>query len=79
MIPVCSNEVRSRLVSVLKKIGLPYEYKGNIEDALKLISHDKKCEGGQINVVFVEKTGISKIEKMDVNAFCSLVLKVFKK
>ena len=79
MIPVCSNEVRSRLVSVLKKIGLPYEYKGNIEDALKLISHDKKCEGGQINVVFVEKPGISKIEKMDVDAFCSLVLRVFKK
>ena len=76
---VCvSVEVKERLVSLLKKVGLPYVYQGDIEAALKYISHDKKCEGEKISVVFVDKIGNYRIEKMDVDAFLSHVREELK-
>ena len=73
MIPVCSYEVRERLIPVLNKFGLPTIYDGNLNNALKFISHDKKCDGKKISVVFVDKIGSYRIEKMDTDAFCDLV------
>ena len=73
MIPVSSTEVRKKLVPVLEKVGLPTKYDGNLDDALKFISHDKKCDGKKISVVFVDKIGSYRIEKMDTDAFCALV------
>ena len=73
MIPVSSTEVRKQLVPVLEKVGLPTKYDGNLDDALKFISHDKKCDGKKISVVFVDKIGSYRIEKMDTDAFCALV------
>ncbi len=71
---VCvSDEVKSRLIPLLKKVGLPYRYDGDIEAALKFISRDKKCEGERISVVFVDNIGSYRIEKMDVEAFCDHV------
>ena len=73
MIPVSSSEVREKLVPVLDEVGLPTKYDGNLEDALKFISHDKKCDGKKISVVFVDKIGSYRIEKMGTDAFCDLV------
>lgn len=73
MIPVTSCEVREKLITVLEKVGLPTKYDGDLEDALKFISHDKKCDGKKISVVFVDKIGSYRIEKMDTDAFCDLV------
>ena len=73
MIPVSSPEVREKLIPVLNKVGLPTKYDGNLNDALKFISHDKKCDGKKISVVFVDKIGSYRIEKMDNDAFCDLV------
>ena len=78
MIPVCSDEVRERLIPVLEKVGLPTKYDGNLDDALKFISHDKKCDGKKISVVFVDKIGSYRIEKMDTDAFCDLVREEIK-
>ena len=73
MIPVSSPEVRERLIPVLDKVGLPTKYDGNLNDTLKFISHDKKCDGNKISIVFVDKIGSYRIEKMDTDAFCDLV------
>ena len=73
MIPVSSTEVREKLIPVLDNVGLPTKYDGNLDDALKFISHDKKCDGKKISVVFVDKIGSYRIEKMDTDAFCALV------
>ena len=78
LIPVCSKEVQKRLIPVLKKANLPTEYMGDIESAIALISHDKKCEGDMISVIFVDNIGSYRIEKMDVDAFCNIVKKELK-
>lgn len=73
MLPVCSEDVRERLVSVLRRIGLPTVYSGDIEEALSFVSHDKKCDGDKIDVVLVEKIGSYKIVKMNISDFAHLV------
>ncbi len=76
---VCSSEkVRSRLVSVLEKLSLPTTYTGEVEEALKYISHDKKCDGKKISVIFVDEVGSHRSEKMPVEDFLNTVRSVFK-
>ena len=70
-----SDEVRERLIRVLSKLGLPTEYKGDIDKALSFISHDKKCEGDGVSVIFVDAPGSFRIEKITTEAFCELVRK----
>lgn len=79
MTAVCSESVRARLVPLLKRIGLPYCYDGNLEEALKYVSHDKKCDGEKISVVFVDRIGECRIVKMNTEAFCALVREELKK
>lgn len=75
MMPVCSPEVRERLLPILKKLSLPYSYGGDIENALGFIEHDKKCEGDGINIVTVSKIGKAEVKKMTVPEFCEAVRK----
>ena len=73
MLVTSSAEVRERLVRVLKRLGLPTEYNGDLDKALSFISHDKKCEGEGVSVIFVDTPGGFRIEKMTTKAFCELV------
>lgn len=73
MIPVCSKKVRERLLPVLKKLALPYSYAGDVDAALSFISHDKKCDGKRISVVFVDEVGSFRLEKMETAEFSLLV------
>ena len=78
MIPVCSDEVRKRLLPILKKIGLPTEYNGNLDAALSFVSHDKKATSDGLDVIFVEEIGSYEIKKMTAEDFSSLVKRNFK-
>lgn len=51
MLPMCSDSVRRRLESVLKKLNLPTEYHGDIEKLMKAASHDKKFSGDKVTVI----------------------------
>ena len=64
MLPMCAPDVRARLVGVLQSIGLPTKTEGNFETILSFTAHDKKCEGTSVNVVFVDKIGSYRIQKM---------------
>ena len=64
MIPMCSPDVRARLIAVLQSLGLPTKIEGDLETVLRLTAHDKKCEGASVNVVFVDAVGSYRIEKM---------------
>ena len=67
MIPMCAPDVRVRLIAVLHSIGLPTQMEGDLETVLQLTSHDKKCEGTSVNVVFVDAVGSYRIEKMPLS------------
>ena len=73
MLPVCSPKVKERLVKVLKKLGLPTEYTGSLDDALKFAAHDKKCAGKTLSVIFVDEVGSYRIEKLSIEDFEKLV------
>lgn len=57
MLPMCSNEVRERLLPVLKKLGLPTEIEYDTDRIIEAMRHDKKMSGDMITVVFVPKVG----------------------
>ena len=66
---VTDERIKPRLISLLRKYGLPTEYSGDIDEALTLISHDKKCEGESICVIFSDEIGSYRIEKLSVEEF----------
>ena len=57
MIPMCSKDVRERLLRVLKKLNLPTCVDFDTEKILEAVKHDKKMAGDDITVVYVEKIG----------------------
>ncbi len=77
MLPFAGDEVRARLVAVLKKLGLPTEYRGNLDVAIELVAHDKKCEGGSVSAIFVDEVGKARIEKLTLDEFKNLVKERF--
>ena len=77
MLAVVAPDIKPRLIRILKKLALPTEYIGNLDDALGYISHDKKCDGALLSVVFVDRIGSFRIEKITVSEFSELVRERF--
>ena len=69
MLPMCAESVRNRLIRVLKKNQLPTKIEGDLEIMLENASHDKKCAGKDISVVWVEEVGSFRICKMPLEAW----------
>ncbi len=64
MIPMCSKDVRERLVKVLEKYDLPTRADVDKKRLLELMSHDKKSEGDKICAVIVDAPGAFRFEEM---------------
>ena len=64
MLPMCSDEVRARLVPVLAKCGLPHTLADLPEpsELMTALKHDKKAAGKTISAVFVPDVGKFSIE-----------------
>ncbi|MBQ5800552.1 MAG: 3-dehydroquinate synthase [Clostridia bacterium] len=57
MLPMCSDEVRKRLLPVLEKLKLPTEINGSAETLIEACKHDKKLSGKMLTIVYVEEVG----------------------
>lgn len=77
MIPMCSPEVRERLINVLKKCSLPVSVSVDKVGMLKDVSHDKKGEKDYINIVKVEKIGTFRIEKASLEEIETIIRENF--
>ena len=73
MLACSSDKVIERLLPVLRSAGLPTEYNGDVEKALSFISHDKKCDGNLLSVIFVDEPGSYRIEKMELSEFEKII------
>ncbi len=73
MIPMCSPEVKSRLIPLFTRLGLPTEYTGDTEHALNFVIHDKKCRSGSVEAIFVDTPGSFRIEKLSVKDFTQMI------
>ena len=69
MLPMCAPEVRSRLLPVLKRLGLPtyVNFDLNIDAAMEAISHDKKSVDGGVEIVTVPEIGQFQFQKVSLN------------
>ncbi len=57
MLSFSSDEIRNRLIKVLKRYNLPTELPVSAEDILSALRHDKKATSNGVNAVFVNKIG----------------------
>ena len=57
MMPMCSDEVRDRLIPILKKLDLPNHCQLDVARVIDIIRHDKKRTGDHILAVEAEKIG----------------------
>lgn len=69
MLPMCSPQVRTRLLAVLRALGLPTEMPVETDAALSAASHDKKCDGADISVVWVEQVGSFELRKISLETW----------
>ena len=79
MIPMCSENVRARLLPVLRKLGLPTSLDYDAEKITEAIKHDKKLAGDKISVTYVENIGEFKLVTLPFSEFAESIGKVFKK
>ncbi len=79
MVPMCSQSVRPRLINVLKKLSLPYEFSSeDINTVINACSHDKKLTGGEITVVYVQEVGTFEFRKMPFSEYEKTIRKVLE-
>ncbi|MBO5109262.1 MAG: 3-dehydroquinate synthase [Clostridia bacterium] len=57
MLPMVTPDIRQRLLTVLKDVGLPTEHKGDTEALFTAIEHDKKAAAKNITVIYVNTVG----------------------
>ena len=62
MIPMCAEEVRPRVIGVLKKCGLYRALKYDWEKIEKAAFHDKKADGDTVTVTTVSEIGSCEIK-----------------
>ena len=79
MIPMCSENVRQRLLPVLEKLGLPTNLDYNAEKIIEIIKHDKKLAGDKISVTYVENIGEFRLVTLPFEDFAESIRKAFKK
>ena len=75
MIPMCGAGVRDRLIKVLEKTGLPTKLSFDLDKALSLVVHDKKCRADKIDIVVVDEVGKGRIQTVKTAEFSEIVKK----
>ena len=78
MLPMCAPALRPRLLRILEALSLPTRIEGDLERMLEIASHDKKCEGSDISVVYVDEIGSFSLLKMPIAAWKDQVRKALK-
>ncbi len=79
MVPMCSPEVRQRLIPVLESAGLAKSAECDPEAVFEAVMHDKKIAGDVIRAVYVSEPGAAEIVEMEaeelrsrINSICHL-------
>lgn len=78
MLPMCSEEVRARLIKVLEKLNLKTEISIDVDSVVCAVTHDKKARKDYINTVFVPEAGSFEMKKMtaeDIRELTKIIVK----
>ena len=66
MLFVCGDEIRARLLTIIDEMGLPLDTQINQEELYHFILRDKKADGDNITVTFVNEIGSAELCKMPI-------------
>ena len=64
MLPMCGDQLRSRVIEVLKKCSLYRELPYDWERITQAAFHDKKADGGSVTVTLVNEPGTFELKTM---------------
>ena len=76
MVPMCSAEVRNRLLPVLKKLSLPSSADFDPDIAFRALTHDKKASGNTVKAILCEEIGSFKVVDMSTEELKERLLSV---
>lgn len=77
MIPMCSDQVKARLIPVLKKLGLPTMSSADPDKVLEIMGHDKKTNGNKmVTIVRCEEAGSFVMETVPVESLRDKVMEI---
>lgn len=79
MLPMCSENVRARLIPVLERLNLPTTVECDTQKIIDTMSHDKKMAGDMISVIRVEIVGTFDITKVKFSDFSDEIKAVYQK
>lgn len=80
MLPMCSDEIRARLIKVLEKIGLPTSTSLEFDKVISAMEHDKKALGeGYITVTLVKEVGSFVLVAMPIEKLKEKIMESFSK
>lgn len=77
MLPMCAPAARDRLLHVLRKVGLPTEMRFDPERIFEAVTHDKKLDGNELNLIFVPEIGSFEMRRMSLSDFRRLLKEAF--
>lgn len=77
MIPMCKGSVRERLLSVLKKAGLPTSFVCDPARVYEAVTHDKKADGNQIHLIYLPEIGSYEMKKTSLSDFYNIIKEAF--
>ena len=72
MVPMCSTEIKDRLIKVLKKLNLPFKADLNSEVIAEAYKHDKKATNDKITVIFVKEIGKYEMKTIDLKELINI-------
>ena len=76
MIPMCSPEVRERLLPVLRKLGLPVSCGFTAAQAAEGMAHDKKGSAGTFTIIKTDRIGTFYMKTADIRELTALAAEV---
>ncbi len=73
MIPVCTEEIRDRVISALEKTGLPVSYPFDREKVREAVLHDKKSDTVGLTAVFSREIGTFEFKTTTLEELMKLI------
>ena len=67
MLPMCSPDIRDRLLSIYEKMHLPASCHMDLEAVCRSMMHDKKAESGKTTVIETDRIGTFRMRKADAS------------
>ena len=73
MLFMCSDEIKERLFKIIYEMGLPIDVEINAENIYNFILRDKKADGSNITITFVNEIGKAELIKMPIENIKGLI------